>query len=100
MTGPHGHHCQRSDDLAAEFRNLCLFGHLSGANRARMGYPVSRRIQALRLQGREVAAQILTDETARQLMVGPIVSIPAQRTPHPSEQRLADVIRRKNRGDR
>lgn len=97
MTG-HKHSCQRSDDLEAELRNLRLFGHLSG-DRGRV-YPVMWRIRALRLQGREVAARLLTDETARQLVAGPTVSIPAQRTPHPSEQRLADIIRRKNRGDR
>lgn len=103
----HEHGCQRSDDAEAAVRNLAMFGHLSGINRARLGFPTAWRIQALRLRGEYVSAALIADELARERMHEyRAVEIPHQRQPHPSERRLVDRVRRaghptdNNRGGR
>jgi hypothetical protein len=100
----HEHSCQRSDDAEATLRNLAIFGWLSGSNRARLGFPLRWRIQALRLRGENVTAALLTDEIARETARRyRAVEIPHQRGA--PEMGLADQVRRaghpdNNRGGR
>lgn len=80
------HYCARSDDAEAALRNLCLFGHLSGENRARMGWPVAVRIRALRLSGCHLHADLIAiDEAKHASHRAQTITIPAQRKPHPLE---------------
>lgn len=84
------HACQRSDDAENALHMLSLLGHLSGDNRARIGYPLPAVIQALRLQGKEWAAQDLEFAAARRARLdAESLPIPTQRGPHPLEQRRA-----------
>lgn len=76
------HSCQRSEDAEAAARNLALFSHLSGENRARMGWPDSVRLRALMLTGEDVTAQRLADTYLDRLRRGPQrIEIPQQRKP-------------------
>lgn len=90
MTGSFEHYCKRSDDAEAALRNLALFGHLSGENRARMGWPNSVRIRALLLSGENLAAQMLAEQLTP-TVVSPLTAvsdrIPKQRTPPAIETR-------------
>lgn len=84
------HYCERSDAAEAALFNLAAFGHLSGENRARMGWPNRVRIRALHLLGEDVTAQLIADEFAVRRHLRnpdrPTVEIPQQRKPHPLEQ--------------
>lgn len=95
------HYCERSDAAEAALFNLALFGHLSGENRARMGWPMSRRILAFQLSGENVTAQMIADEVAvrRHLLHPdpPTAEIPHQRKPHPSEVLRMTQARRADR---
>ena len=91
------HVCQNSEDREAEARNLAIFSHLSGENRARMGWPDSVRIFALRLSGEFLRADLLAMEGAkRSHQRARTVEIPQQRKPHP----LEELRSRRTRGDR
>lgn len=80
------HYCQLSEDREAEARNLAWFSHLSGENRARMGWPVAVRIRALRLTGCHLHADLIAiDEAKHASHRAQTISIPAQRKPHPLE---------------
>ena len=82
MTGSFEHYCRRSDDAEAALRNLALFGHLSGENRARMGWPDSVRVRALLLSGEDSTAQRLADTYLLRLRrPSSAVEIPQQRKP-------------------
>lgn len=82
------HACQRSEDDEAVIRNLAIFSHLSGENRARMGWPASVMIFALRLAGDVLHAELLAMEEARRSHHrARVVAIPHQRKPHPLESR-------------
>lgn len=84
------HYCGRSDAAEAALFNLAAFGHLSGENRARMGWPESVRIRAFTLSGDDVTAQRLADVAAarmrRQRPEGSPVGIPEQRQPSDGER--------------
>lgn len=101
---PHsdGHACQRSDDAEAASWALSLFGHLSGDNRALLGgWPVWEIAQALRLQGKEWAAQDLEFAAARRARAeAEGLPIPTQRPPHPLERTTNGSVRRDIRGGR
>ena len=91
------HYCDRSDNAEAALRNLALFSHLSGENRARMGWPDSVRIAALRLCGEFLRADLLAMEGAkRSHQRAQTAEIPQQRKPHP----LEELRSRRTRGDR
>lgn len=101
------HYCQQAEDREAEARNLAWFSHLSGDNRARMGWPIDRLILALQLSGETFKARLLTDELAHRLRERnpdrPIPEIPHQRQrelrllpqqrPLPSEPQLVEQLR-------
>lgn len=84
------HYCDRSESAEAALFNLAAFGHLSGENRARMGWPKSVRIRALLLSGENVAAQMLAEQLTP-TVVSPLTAvadrIPQPRTPPPIETR-------------
>lgn len=86
MTG-YEHSCQRSEDRESEARNLALFSHLSGENRARMGWPVAVTIRALHLSGQHLRAELVALEEARRAHHrAAVVEIPRQRKPHPLDE--------------
>lgn len=97
-----GHSCQRSDDAEATVWMLSLLGHLSGDNRARIGgWPVWEIAQALRLMGKEWAAQDLEFAAARRArQESEALPIPTQRPPHPLERNTNGSVRRDIRGGR
>src|SRR5688500_11629944 len=90
MAGGFAHFCDRSDAAEAALFNLALFGHLSGENRARMGWPRWVRIRAHLLSGDDVTAVQLADDHAMRLRAlhpdRPTAEIPHQRRPHPLEE--------------
>lgn len=89
------HVCQSSEDREAEARNLAWFSHLSGENRARMGWPDSVRIFALRLSGEYLRADLLAMEGAkRSHHRAQTIEIPQQRKPHPLELHRASRAKR------
>jgi hypothetical protein len=91
VTGSFEHYCRRSDDAEAALRNLALFGHLSGENRARMGWPRSVRIRAYLLSGEDSVAMQLADDYAMRLRAlrpdRPSPEIPHQREPFETRTR-------------
>jgi hypothetical protein len=90
------HECQRSDEDGAALWALTLFGHLSGDNRAQLGYPLQTRIQALRLSGEKWLADDLEFALAKRAsQEAGALPIPEQRRPHPLELRRE---RAKNEG--
>lgn len=95
------HFCQRSEDREAEARNLAWFSHLSGENRARMGWPRHVRIRAYLLSGEDTVAMQLADDYAMRIRAlhpdRATVEIPHQRKPHPAEVLLLDQARRADR---
>jgi len=103
--GGFDHYCDRSDAAEAALWNLAAFGHLSGENRARMGWPRSVRIRAHLLSGDDVTAVQLADDHAMRLRAlhpdRPTSVIPQQRKPHPLEElRSRQAARADRRGGR
>lgn len=82
------HRCERSDVAEDTLQNVAALIRYSGENRARLGYPVSWRVRALRLLGDHRRAQEVADRHAGLLPAGEVVSIPTPRKPHPAEARL------------
>lgn len=101
------HFCQRSEDREAEARNLAWFSHLSGDNRARMGWPRHVRIRAYLLSGEDTVAMQLADDYAMRIRAlhpdRPSPEIPHQREPLETRTRKThhwgDLDKRYGRSD-
>jgi hypothetical protein len=95
------HSCQRAEDAEAVIRNLALFSHLSGENRAQMGWPVAVSVFAFRITGHPVQAELLAlEEARREHRRAAVLEIPHQRKPHPLDELNARRTRSDNRSGR